>query len=156
MRQTSRSRSRDIGLALISGAAGAAALTAVHQAARDSIPHAPRMDVLGMRALARGSRHAGMRPPSGRRLYETTLAGDLVANSLYYALVAKSRHPMRAGLALGAAAGVGAVLLPPVLGLGRAPHADAPSNWAMTVAWYTIGGLVAGAVQQAIGAGRRC
>ena len=37
--------------ALVSGAAGAFALTAVHQLAADRVPRAPRMDIVGMRAL---------------------------------------------------------------------------------------------------------
>src|SRR3954447_6028938 len=48
---TRRERLRD---AVASGAAGALALTAVHQLARRRVRRAPRMDVLGMRAIARG------------------------------------------------------------------------------------------------------
>jgi hypothetical protein len=104
------------------------------------------MDVLGMRALARGARAVDIDPPRGRPLYRATLAGDLVANTLYYSAAARSRSPLRAGLALGAAAGVGALVLPAPMGLGRPPHVDSWANRAMTVAWYTIGGLVAGAI----------
>jgi len=104
------------------------------------------MDVLGMRALARSARAVDLDPPRGRRLYRATLAGDLVANTLYYAAAARSRSPFRTSVALGAAAGVGAVVLPPAMGLGRPPHVDSWANRAMTVAWYTVGGLVAGTV----------
>lgn len=132
--------------ALLAGAAGAATLTAVHQVARRYRADAPRMDVLGMRALARGARAADMDPPQDGRLYRATLAGDVVANTLYYAMAARSRSPVRAGLTLGAAAGVGALVLPPAMGLGRPPHVESWANRGMTVAWYTIGGLVAGAI----------
>lgn len=40
------------GTALMAGAAGAAALTAVHQAAQTVTSQAPRMDVVGRRAIA--------------------------------------------------------------------------------------------------------
>ncbi len=36
-----------------SGLAGALALTAVHETARQVIPHAPRMDVIGRRGIDR-------------------------------------------------------------------------------------------------------
>lgn len=104
------------------------------------------MDVLGMRALARGARAVDVEPPQGRRLYRATLAGDLAANTLYYAAAARSQSPIRTSAVLGAAAGVGALLLPPIMGLGRPPHVETWANRAMTVAWYTVGGLVAGAV----------
>jgi len=130
----------------VSGAAGAVALTAVHQAARGRVPNAPRMDVLGMRAIARGANAAGLRPPTGRRLHRSTLAGDLVSNALYYALVgwAGRRAPLNGAL-LGAAAGLGALVLPPVIGLDEPPHVESWANRIMTVAWYTLGGVVAGA-----------
>ena len=73
--------------ALISGAAGAVALTTVHQVARAVTDSAPRMDVVGMRALTRGAAAAGQEPPNTHAgLYGATLAGDLIANSLYYSL----------------------------------------------------------------------
>jgi hypothetical protein len=108
------------------------------------------MDVLGMRAISKGAHALGLEPPAGRHLYNSMLAGDLLANTVYYALVGVGRAPVRTGLALGAAAGVGALVLPRPLGLGRPPHAAAPANRVMTVAWYVIGGIVAGAVRHAL------
>jgi len=138
-----------VGAAVVNGAAGALALTAVHQLARRRVPYAPRMDVLGMRAIARGVHRVGRRPPTGRALYRATLAGDLISNTAYYSVVALGgRHALRAGAGLGIAAGVGALVLPPVIGLGNPPHAQAWSNRLMTVAWYTLGGLVAGAAYE--------
>jgi hypothetical protein len=140
-----------LGAAAVSGAAGALALTAVHQLARRRLPHAPRMDVLGMRAIARGVHRVGGRPPTGRTLYRTTLAGDLLSNAAYYSAVALGgRHSVPFGVALGIAAGLGALLLPPVIGLGRPPHVRAWSNRLMTIAWYTVGGVVAGATYDRI------
>ena len=145
--RASADRGPRLAAALISGAAGALAVTAVHQLARRRVRYAPRMDVLGMRAIAR--HRLGKRPPTGRTLYRATLAGDLLSNTAYYSTVALAgRHATRTGAALGIAAGVGALLLPPVMGLGRPPHAGAWSNRLMTVAWYTLGGLAAGCTYQ--------
>jgi hypothetical protein len=134
--------------ALAGGAAGAAVLTLIHETARRVAPDAPRMDVLGRRAIAAGVRAAGAEPPSGAQLHGAALAGDLVANTAYYSLVGLGRADgavARGGL-LGLAAGLGAVFLPGPLGLGTKPSRRTPQTAAMTVAWYTIGGLVAGAV----------
>jgi hypothetical protein len=137
--------------ALGSGLVGAVALTAIHETARRITPNAPRMDVLGMRAIAKSMRALDQEPPVP--LHEITLAGDILSNSLYYSLVAigDARTAVLRGAALGAAAGAGAVLLPEPLGLGEQPS-DSPATKAMTVAWYLAGGLAAGAAYQLLGA----
>jgi hypothetical protein len=141
--------------ALASGAAGALALTTVHQLAVERLPNAPRMDIVGLRALDALLRAARIRLPSPRALYTSTLAGDLAANSLYYATVgALPNHPVAAGASLGLVAGIGALTIPPAVGLGSPPHAAAWSNRLMTIAWYTLGGLVAGAAYRGL-QGRR-
>ena len=131
--------------ALAGGAVGALAVTALNEGARRRIPHAPRMEVIGMRALAGAVRGLGGRPPRGSALFRSTLAGDLVSNTLYYALVGTGplRSRLTRGLLLGTAAGLGAVLLPPRLGLGHPPGERRPATPLMTVAWYTAGGLAA-------------
>jgi hypothetical protein len=129
--------------ALGPGFVGASTLTLIHQGARAVLEHPPRMDVLGMRALKKVSRWLGVRPAHGRTLYLQSLAGDLISNSLYYALVAMGR-PRRIylkGALLGALAGLSAVVLPPYLGLGKHPSRARRSTAFLTVAWYTLGGL---------------
>jgi len=132
---------------MMAGVAGAGALTLVHQAARVMTPNAPRMDVLGMRALRGAYRQLGVSPRSDRALEREALAGDMVANSAYYSLVGVgSRESVWVrGLALGLVAGLGAVMLPKPLGLGDPPNAHLPSTQLMTIAWYVLGGLTAAA-----------
>ena len=138
--------------ALGSGLAGAVALTAIHETVRRVSPDAPRMDVLGMRAIAKSLRAAGAEPPDEGTLFNLTLAGDVVSNSLYYALVGigDPRNALARGALLGLAAGIGAVLLPGPLGLGTDASARTRETQMMTVAWYTAGGLVAGAAMQSL------
>lgn len=140
------------GSALLAGACGAVALTAVHQLARRVTDEAPRMDVLGERAITRGLQAAGSPVPPPARLHRWALAGDLLANSAYYSLVACGRDPhvWRRGVALGLAAGAGALVLPRPLGLGDAPKSDHLANQIMTVAWYLVGGLTAAAAGQGL------
>lgn len=130
--------------ALLSGAAGAVALTTVHQVARAITPDAPRMDIVGMRALTRGLRASGHEPHDRDRLYLATLAGDLISNSAYYSLATTYTR----GTVLGMLAGIGALLLPEPMGLGSPPKSERLPNQIMTVAWYLTGGLVAAAVAQ--------
>jgi hypothetical protein len=154
MRNSTRSETHLPG-ALVAGAAGAAAVTATNELVRQITPRAPRLDELGKRGLARTMRAAGARPPKGRKLYWSAMAGDLALNTLYYALAGTGRRAVARGGMLGALAGAGAVVLPPLLGLGLAPRGLTPRTKAMTFAYYLLGGLVAGAVGRSLGRRRR-
>jgi hypothetical protein len=138
---------------LLSGSIGAAALTAIHQIGRFVRPDvAPRMDVVGMRALARGYRMAGVAPPNEQALYYQTLAGDLVANAAYYSAVPgrSGATTLRRAAMLGLAAGVGAYLLPSRLSLGDPPNSDRVANAVMTVSWYVAGALATAACAEVL------
>lgn len=139
----------------MSGAIGALALTAVHEMGRRRLPYAPRMDVLGMRALRRLPAFEHERPRSAR-LQRWALAGDLIANSLYYAAVpaASAASTWARAAALGVAAGVGALALPERMGLGEAPNSQRVANQAMTVAWYVAGALATAAAANGMRYGR--
>jgi prepilin signal peptidase PulO-like enzyme (type II secretory pathway) len=134
--------------ALLGGFAGAAALTVLHETARRLTARAPRMDILGRRALARGLESIGVEPPPRDQLQAMALVGDVATNGLMYTLVGvgspESAH-LRGAL-IGAAAGLGAVVLPPRLGLGHGPEGLSAETKAMTFAWYLFGGIVAAEV----------
>ena len=143
-------------VSLASGAIGAGVLTLIHQSAKDRLPRAPRMDVVGMRAIDHVTQWIGARVLPRPQLHRAALAGDLIANSLYYSMVV-GRTPAetwRRGLMLGAMAGVGALSLPERLGLGTPPGSGSRSNQLMTVAWYVLGGLAAAAAANAFRSGR--
>lgn len=136
--------------AIGSGLAGACTLTLIHEGARRTIPNAPRMDVLGARSIARGMSAVGYEPPTGAPLHTAALAGDILSNGLYYSLVGLG-PPQGAclrGALLGLSAGIGAVVLPGPLGLGKGPSGRTAATQAMTVAWYVAGGLAAGLAYQ--------
>lgn len=134
-----------------SGLAGALTVTLLNEGVRRAVPHAPRMDVIGERGLEKTMSAAGAEPPHGEDLYRAAMLGDVVSNSLYYALVGvgSPNGAWTRGAALGLAAGLGAVFLPHRLGLGRQPNAKAPFTQLLTVAWYFAGGLAAAAVARA-------
>ena len=106
--------------AAASGLIGACTLTLIHESARRFVPNAPRMDILGMRAIAKSLRLLNQPAVTESRLHGMSLAGDIVSNSAYYSLVGLAGPGAAAlsGTALGLAAGFGAVLLPEPLGLG--------------------------------------
>jgi hypothetical protein len=138
--------------ALGSGLVGACALTLVHETARRYIEDAPRMDVVGMRAITKTLRAVDVEPPVP--LHETAMVGELVSNSLFYGLVGLGdpEDGLRNGAALGLAAGLAAVYLPEPLGLGRQPSHNSTETNLLTVAFYLFGGLAAGAAYQALSA----
>lgn len=146
-----RSRATKLTQHLIGGFAGALVLTLVHETARRLRPDdAPRMDVLGMRGLRKLLGKADLPVPDHDTLFNLTMAGDIFSNGLYYSLIDTGKRALSQGLLFGLAAGIGGVVLPGPLGLGAGPSSRTPQTEAMTVAWYTLGGVVAGAVGQAV------
>ena len=132
---------------LVSGAIGAGVLTAINQAAQSMRRDAPRMDLVGMQATARGIALAGGRVPDAQRLFCLTLVGDLVSNGIYYAAIPSrtSRATWTRAVAVGLSAGAGALLLSRYVIGNDSPHSDSPANNVMTVAWYLAGALAAAA-----------
>lgn len=130
------------------GIAGAIVLTAIHETVRRSNSNAPRMDLLGMEAIAKTLDSVGAKIPREDTLFKLTMAGDLVSNSLYYSVAGfgNERYALLRGAILGLAAGIGAVYLPKPLGLNEAPSNRSYQTQLMTVALYSIGGLAAGAI----------
>jgi hypothetical protein len=134
------------------GLVGSTVLTLTHQVGRNVFSDAPRMDEVGMRALARGLQALGARPPARDRLYRWTLASDLVANAAYYGLagIGPARGIWRRAAVLGTAAGAGALVLPRRMGLGDPPASESRRNQFLTVAYYTVGALAAAAALAAM------
>lgn len=135
--------------AMLAGLAGACTVTLIHETMRRLDPDAPRMDVLGMRAIAKMMRAADLTPPPEDKLFGLTLAGDIVSNAAYYSLIGGGKNAWVRGGLLGLAAGVGGVVLPGPLGLGTAPSNRTTKTQIMTVAWYLLGGLATAAVARA-------
>jgi hypothetical protein len=134
------------------GIAGAITLTLIHETVRKFITDAPRMDLLGMEAIAKTLDSADAEIPEEDKLFKITMAGDIISNSLYYSLIGigKGHQAILRGALLGLAAGVGAVYLPKPLELNTAPAGRTLQTKIMTFALYTIGGVVAGFIGQLI------
>lgn len=132
---------------IASGVAGAAALTAAHQVVKETVPDAPRMDVLGMRGIEQLCEKMGWKTPNSKVLFGSALVGDLVSNAIYYSPVGSSKggSALGKGLSLGLMAGLGAVKVPELIGLGKDASAKNPRQMLMTVGLYVLGGLAAAA-----------
>jgi hypothetical protein len=129
---------------IIGGFAGAVALNIIHQTVKAFDHEAPRVDLVGEEALTKGMEARGLTPPTGNALFAATLAGDIISNALYYSTIGfgKRKYLLLRGTAIGIAAGVGALKLTEPMGLSDAPITRTDKTKVMTVAWYTIGGIV--------------
>jgi hypothetical protein len=132
------------------GLAGACAVTLIHESVRKIVPKAPRMDLLGMNAISKGLNAAGIKTPTDNKLYTLALAGDILSNSLYYALAGRGdeKNVWLKSSMLGLAAGIGAVLLPGPLGLEEKHSARSTETKLMTIGLYVTGALVATAIMK--------
>ena len=134
------------------GISGAVALTLIHETVRRINPKAPRMDLLGMEALAKSLIRFKADVPDEHKLFKITIAGDLLSNAAYYSLagLGNKRCVILRGALIGFAAGVGAVYLPKPLGLNESPATRTMQTKLMTIALYLSGGLVAAATAKLI------
>lgn len=138
--------------AVSGGIAGAFALTLLHETVRRINANAPRMDLLGMQALAKSLKSVNTPVPNEDKLFKITMAGDILSNSFYYSVagIGGKEGALLRGTLLGLAAGIGAVYLPKPLGLNPAPASRTLQTKIMTVALYLAGGLAAGAAGKLI------
>jgi hypothetical protein len=129
------------------GLAGAVALTILHETLKRVDPDTPRMDLLGMDAATKTLKSVGAKVPDRKELFNWTLAGDIISNTIYYSLAVsgKKKSTWLRGSVLGLAAGIGAVALPKSLGLNDEHSNRTAKTKVMTTALYSIGGLVASA-----------
>lgn len=139
--------------AVLSGLAGAATVTFLNETVRRFAPEtAPRMEILGMRAMKAGFEAADAEVPPRGELIKMAFGGEVISNTAYYSLVglAEPENAVGVGAALGFAAGIGAVALPGPMGLGDEPSGRSTATLAMTIGWYTMGGIAAGLVARAL------
>jgi len=128
---------------IAAGLAGAVALNVLHQSLKNA-NGTPRVDLVGEEALERVLGFFGTGINDGENLYQATLAGDLISNTLYYSLIGAGAKRFLWGKAilLGLGAGIGAVNLPEPMGLNDKPVAATNQRKILTVAYYLTGALV--------------
>jgi hypothetical protein len=134
---------------LVGGLAGAGTLTLLNETVRRFDSEAPRLDLLGRNAVAKILKSSSVKAlPVFDSFMPAAVAGDLISNSLYYAMAqapTKKETYVRGAL-LGIGAGLGAVTLAKPLGIDPTIGQQPLKTKALTVAWYLIGGLAAAAI----------
>jgi hypothetical protein len=143
MEQLNRIKSMKLASA-VGGLAGAAALTLINQGVSKIDKNAPRLDLLGMNAVAKVTKP---KLPIIDKFFPLALGGDIISNSLYFAMAkgkTKEQTLIRGAL-LGLGAGLGALTIPQRIGLSSGPVTRSTKTKALTVAWYIIGGIIAAA-----------
>ncbi len=132
------------------GAAGALALTLIHQLLKKTLPNAPRLDLLGMQALAKTLKSVKAKLPDENNLYRWTLAGDIITNAVYYSLsgIGNKKYALLRCAALGLAAGISAVILPQHLNLSDTYTNRNKKTRMITIGLYMAGGVIAAAVMK--------
>jgi len=135
---------------LLAGLAGAVALNVLHESLKKTDDIMPRVDLLGEEALQKLLGYFGTGISNENDLYKATLAGDLVSNAIYYSFIGagKNKNIMANAVALGLAAGIGAVVLPKPMGLNPKPVTKTTKTKLLTIAYYLTGALVAGAIMK--------
>ncbi len=143
---------KKISSSIIGGIAGAVALNILHQTVKQFDHNAPRVDLVGEEALSKGLKKIGVEPPVENTLFVATLTADIISNAAYFSLtgLTKKKYQPYMGAAIGIAAGVGALLLTKPMGLNDAPVTRTTETKILTVAWYTLGGIIAGSVMKAL------
>lgn len=131
----------------LGGLAGACTLTLLNESVKKLDKDAPRMDLLGMNAVARLMKGSNILTQTAGKLFPVALAGDLVSNTLYYSMAdtGDRNKTLLRGALLGLGAGLGAVVLPKTLGLNDDATTRTMKTKVLTVSWYVIGGLAAAA-----------
>jgi len=129
---------------LLAGLAGAVALNVLHETMRKNSSEAPRVDLLGEEALQKTLVYFGGAIEDEQTLYNTTLAGDIVSNTLYYSLIAAGdrKYLWPKAIFLGLSAGIGAIKLPEPMGLNPEPVAETSKKQLLTVGYYLAGAIV--------------
>ena len=143
--------------AMIAGLAGAVALNVLHETVKRFDSKAPRVDLIGKQALTKTLESVGATPPTGASLTQATVIGDIFSNTLYYSLIGSGKGNTNwiKGIMLGLSAGIGALSLPKHMGLDDTPVTKSVRSETLTVAYYTIGGIIAAAAFAALNKGNK-
>lgn len=133
---------------LAAGLAGAIALNVLHESLKEKSQDMPRVDLLGEDALQKTLHYFGAHIQNKENLYQATLAGDIIGNTLYYSLIGagNSKHLWPKVAIMGLSAGIGAITLPQPMGLDPEPVAKNNRVKTLTIGYYLLGAVVTGLV----------
>lgn len=132
---------------ILAGVAGAVTTTVAHEVVKKLVPASSRLDKLGEQGIQKIAKKTGLPKPSKKQAYWPGLVGDIALNSLYYSFAGRTGGNRQVkGIILGLVAGISALYLPGKLGLDESYTRGTARKAILTVAFYTLGGIVAGAI----------
>lgn len=137
---------------ILAGLGGAIALNIIHESLKKRDNNMPRVDLLGEEALEKSLDYFDAEIADEETLYKTTLAGDLISNTLYYSAIGSGdpKHLWPRAIAMGITAGIGAITLPEPLGLDETPVTRSTKTKALTISYYLAGALITAAIVKAM------
>jgi len=137
---------------IVAGLGGAIALNIIHESLKKRDSDMPRVDLLGEEALEKSLDYFDAEIHDKDTLYKTTLAGDIISNALYYSAIGAgdTKYLLPRAIAIGVAAGVGAITLPEPLGLNDKPVNRTNKTKALTIGYYLAGALVTAVIVKAM------
>lgn len=129
---------------LLAGLGGALALNLLHEGVKHYGKNVPRVDLVGEEALEKGLNYLGTEISDEKTLYNATLAGDLIGNTIYYSLIGAGNpsYVWPRAIISGLSAGIGAVKLAGPMGLDERPVAQNSKVKILTVSYYLAGALI--------------
>jgi hypothetical protein len=137
---------------LAGGFAGACAVTLLNEVVKKFDKGAPRIDLLGEEVVANSHEAMNLEVPTGNKLYAEALGTDLIANTVYFSIASfNDKHTEIQGGVQGVLAGLSAVYAPGMMHLFNAEQTSGTDKKkALTMAYYFVGGLVAGKVMELV------
>ena len=98
-------------------------LNLLHEGLKHKGQDIPRVDLLGEEALNKGLSYFGKAIGNEEKLYQATLAGDVIGNTFYYSLIGAGgiAYIWPRAVFYGLSAGIGAIKLPRPMGFDSSP-----------------------------------
>lgn len=130
---------------IVAGLGGAIALNVLHQFVKNNYQNVPDFNEVEEEAIDKSLEKINLQVKDHNKLYNATVAGDIVTNALYYTFT-----PFKMNSIIGALGGLGAMVLPKKLGLDNTPIAGTDKKKMITMGYYIFGALVAGGIYRAL------
>lgn len=126
---------------IVAGIGGAVALNTLHKIVKNNFHGVPNFDELEGEAIDKSLGKMNLQLKDSDKLYNATVAGDIVTNAIYYTFT-----PFKMNTVIGALGGLGAMVIPKKLGLDNTPIAGTDKKKMITVGYYVFGALVAAGI----------
>ena len=130
---------------VVAGFGGAIALSALHKYVKRHFDEVAEFSEIGEQVIDKSLDAVNLQVKDHDKLYNATVAGDILTNGIYYALT-----PFKMSTLVGALGGWGAMALPKQLGLDNQPIAGTDKKKMITVGYYVFGAVIAAGIYKVL------